>query len=83
MLEFMYVYFDNSGNIKAITPIKEAYNETYFSMAMLPLSEVEGFLSGKKNPSDFLIEKKDLPLSNIFSFSCLKVSIFTFSFVKN
>ena len=55
MLEMMYVYFDSNGDIKTISPDPIIASETY-SVATFPLSEVENFLTGKKNPFDFYVK---------------------------
>jgi len=55
MLEMMYVYFDINGDIKTISPDPITMSDSY-SSATFPLSEVEGFLLGKKNPFEFYIK---------------------------
>ena len=55
MLEMMYVYFDKNGDIKTISPDPVLVSVDY-SVATFPLAEVEGFLTGKKNPFDFYVK---------------------------
>jgi len=55
MLEMMYVYFDHNGDIKTITPDPATISGNY-SVANFPLTEVEGFLTGKKNPFDYYVK---------------------------
>jgi predicted nucleotide-binding protein (sugar kinase/HSP70/actin superfamily) len=55
-LILMYVYFDKNGDIKAITPSEtEMYSKDYRHI-MLPLEQVEDFITGKKNTFDYLIK---------------------------
>lgn len=54
-LILMYLYFDSMGEIKAITPSPDFDNK--FKMSTFPLSEVEGFLTGEKNPFEFFIKE--------------------------
>lgn len=56
-LVLMYVYYDSNGDIKAITPLPEAHLTDMFSLAMFPISVVESFLNGKKNPFDYYINR--------------------------
>lgn len=56
-LILMYVYYDNNGDIKAITPTPDVSLANEFSLAMFPVADVEIFLSGKRNPFDFTISK--------------------------
>lgn len=56
-LILMYVYYDANGDIKAITPISDVSLSNEFSCAMFPISEVEVFLSGKRNPFNFTVSK--------------------------
>lgn len=56
-LILMYVYYDANGDIKAITPMPDTFLANEFSLAMFPVSDVEIFLSGKRNPFDFTISK--------------------------
>ena len=56
-LILMYVYFDKNGDIKAITPSEaESFGRDY-NHVMLPLEEVEPFITGKKNSFEFIIKK--------------------------
>jgi hypothetical protein len=56
-LVMMYVYYDTQGNIKSITPVPDKLFEEEFQTATIPLSEVEIFLTGKRNPFDFVVKK--------------------------
>lgn len=55
-LVLMYVYFDDRGNIKAITPESDSALQQQYDQTMLPLSDVAPFLSGKKNAFDYVIK---------------------------
>ncbi|HEY6435521.1 MAG TPA: hypothetical protein VIY47_02950 [Ignavibacteriaceae bacterium] len=55
-LDLMYVYFDKAGNIKTISNELQTLPDDQYSVTMFPLSEVESFLLGKKNPYDFYIK---------------------------
>ena len=55
-LIMMYVYFDTDGNIKAISPDADALSASLYSSAMFPLTEVEAFLTAKKNTFDFYVK---------------------------
>lgn len=54
-LIMMYVYFDELGDIKCISP---AINPIFigYKYSTLPLSDVEPFLSAKKNPIDYCMK---------------------------
>ena len=52
----MYVYFDADGNIKAISPDADTLSAALYSSAMFPLTEVESFLTAKKNTFDYYIK---------------------------
>ncbi len=56
-LTMMYVYFDKNGDIKSIGPSPDSSLDTNFNVSMFPLSELEDFLVGKKNPFDFQVKK--------------------------
>lgn len=56
-LTLMYVYFDDDGEIKAISPMPDVAHKDYFRSATFPLSEVEGFLTAQKNPFDYNIKE--------------------------
>lgn len=53
----MYLYFDKNGDIKSISPTPDSHLEESFSPSTFMLSEVEDFLTGKKNPSDYQVKK--------------------------
>ena len=53
----MYVYFDKNGEIKAISPSLDDGLGMDLSNATFLLSEVEEFLAGKLNPSDYKIQE--------------------------
>ena len=55
MIEMMYVYFDINGDIKTISPDPIMVSESY-SVATFLLTDVEGFLTGKKNPFDYYVK---------------------------
>lgn len=55
VLEMMYVCFDANGDIKTISPETVIVSESY-SVRTFPLSEVEDFLTGKKNPFDYYVK---------------------------
>jgi len=56
-LILMYLYYDKNGDIKAVTPTADQGLANEFNTAMFPLSDVEPFLLGQKNPFDFTIKK--------------------------
>lgn len=51
----MYVYFDKNGDIKAITPNATEMYSGIYKHIMLPLEQVEDFITGKKNTFDYVI----------------------------
>lgn len=55
-LVMMYVFFDPKGDIKAITPNPDSVFDG-FNSANFPLSEVEDFLLGIKNPFNYQVKK--------------------------
>ena len=55
-LIMMYVYFGGDGNIKAISPDADTLSASLYSSAMFPLTEVESFLTAKKNTFDYYIK---------------------------
>jgi hypothetical protein len=56
ILEMMYVYFDDQGDIKSISPELTELQEGQFVTTAL-LSEVRDFLVGKKNVFDYVVKK--------------------------
>ena len=56
-LVLMYVYFDSNNDIKAITPMPDVTLAAGFNSATFPLSDVEMFMTGQKNPFDFTVKK--------------------------
>jgi hypothetical protein len=53
----MYVYYDSSGDIKSITPIRdEQFEKQDYQVTTFSIDEVEDFLTSKKNPSDYFIQ---------------------------
>jgi len=57
LLVNMYVFYDKNGDIRAIAPSLNDFNDKECSVAILPLPEVEGFLAGKKNTFDYQVNK--------------------------
>jgi hypothetical protein len=55
-LVLMYVYYDKHGNIKAITPSEDSQCSKEFSFVMIPLKDVEDFITGKKNTFEYYIK---------------------------
>lgn len=55
-LILMYVYFDKNGDIKAITPTETEMYSREFRHIMLPLEQIEDFITGKKNTFDYIIK---------------------------
>ena len=56
VLIMMYVYFDDTGDIKAISPdLIDTYTGVY-KVATFPLSEVEPFLTSKRNTFNYYIK---------------------------
>lgn len=56
-LILMYVYYDKQGDIKAITPQEDESFSKSYNHVLLPLSEVEPFILGKKNSFEYMIKK--------------------------
>lgn len=56
-LTLMYVYYDDDGDIKAISPMPDIAHKEYFQSATFPLAEVEMFLTGQKNPFDYTVKE--------------------------
>lgn len=57
ILVMMYVFYDKNGDIKAIAPSVDNFSDPACSVATFPLSEVEGFLSGKKSTFSYQVQK--------------------------
>jgi hypothetical protein len=55
----MYVFYDKNGDIKAITPNIDKNLENIYFMVTFPLSEVEMFLTARKNTFDYQIKRFD------------------------
>jgi hypothetical protein len=53
----MYVFYDEKGNIKAITPSLNDFSDETCSVTTFPLAEVEEFLLGKRNTSNYEVKK--------------------------
>jgi hypothetical protein len=53
----MYVFFDEKGNIKAITPSLNDFSDESCSVTTFPLAQVEGFLTGKVSTSSYEVKK--------------------------
>ena len=51
----MHVYFDDAGNVHAISPSENAEFSESNQCILLPLSEVEIFLTGKANLLDYTV----------------------------
>lgn len=60
-LVLMYVYFDNNGDIKAITPSENNVIGKEYDYVMLPLKEVEPFIMGIRNTFEYTIKKIKKP----------------------
>ena len=60
-LILMYVYYDDDGDIKAISPVPDISHKEYFNSATFPLPDVEMFLTGQRNPFDFTIKEINRP----------------------
>jgi hypothetical protein len=54
----MYVFYDENGDIKAIAPSLNDFIDKSCSVATMRLSDVEMFISGKRNPSDYSVKKQ-------------------------
>lgn len=52
----MHVYYNESGDIKIISPVADD-TATEYELALIPLDDVAKFLKGEANPANFLIEK--------------------------
>lgn len=53
----MYVFYDESGDIKAIAPSRNDFQDKTCSVAVFSLNDVEAFLKGKKNTFDYEVKK--------------------------
>ena len=56
-LILMYVYFDQAGDIKAISPDTISSYAGVYSSATFPLSQISIFLEGKANTFNYFIKK--------------------------
>jgi len=54
----MHVYFDDTGNIKCISPVVDQSQEDRFQHTKLPLSNVYRFITGEIAPNKFIVKKK-------------------------
>ena len=54
----MFVYFDESGNIKCISPVVDQQQETVSQATKLPLKDVYKFITGEISPTRYLVKKK-------------------------
>lgn len=54
-LIMMYLSFDSNGDIKSISPDNVIKSDN-FTTITIPLSEVEGFIKGIKNPFDYYVK---------------------------
>lgn len=68
-LVLMYVYYDDEGDIKAISPTPDISHKEFFNSATFPLPEVEGFLTGMKNPFDYSIRESQRAGSKSYKIS--------------
>ena len=57
VIVMMYVFYDKNGDIKAIAPSLSDFIDKECSVATMLLSDVEIFLTGKRNPADYQIKK--------------------------
>lgn len=57
VLVMMYVFYDINGDIRAIAPSLSDFNDKNCSVATMRLADVEMFLTGKRNPSDYQVTK--------------------------
>lgn len=57
VIVMMYVFYDVNGDIKAIAPSLNDFHSKDCSVATMLLSDVEPFIEGKRNPSDYQIKK--------------------------
>ena len=55
-LTMMYVYFDTLGDIKSISPDANQSMLALYTVTTVPLPDVEGFLTGKKNPFNYFVK---------------------------
>ncbi len=55
-LVMMYVYYDDMGDIKAISPTPDIAYHNSFNTSTFPLADVDIFLNGLKNPFDYTIK---------------------------
>jgi hypothetical protein len=57
--KLMYVYFDDAGNIKCISPIEDSAHHDKFMSTKLPIVEVYKFITGELAPNKYKIEKRE------------------------
>jgi hypothetical protein len=57
--KLMYVYFDDAGNIKCISPIQDSDHHEKFMSTKLPIAEVYKFITGELAPNKYKIEKRE------------------------
>jgi len=53
----MHVYYDKSGDIKVISPTSDEELGKSYNHVLLPLADVEPFILGKKNTTEYMIKK--------------------------
>lgn len=56
--KLMNVYFDDSGNIKCISPVTDEDLALSFQHTKLPLKNVYRFITGEIAPNKFIVKKK-------------------------
>jgi hypothetical protein len=53
----MFVYYDNVGNIKSISPNENCNLSKEYNLAIFSIDLVEDFLKGRKNPLDYQVKR--------------------------
>lgn len=66
-LVMMYVFFDDQGDIKAITPTPEETYLTKFNVATFPLDDVKSFLTFEENTFNYFVRSRKKPTGTVYS----------------
>src|SRR5574337_774705 len=74
----MYVCFDKNFDIKMITPVLPVVTDG-ISMAIVPLSDVEDFSTGIKNPFDYYVSVSENPAGKTYKILKKKTHTITYT----
>jgi len=56
--KLMFVYFDESGNIKCISPVEDDSHDEEILVTKMPIKNVYRFITGEIAPNKFMVVKK-------------------------